>query len=295
MALYIKNGGAWRQVGDGRLYIKWGGSWRLANYCYRKTNGNWVDSGYRSYPNAPSGIRVASWDFGQVTPYWDAPAAGGAPVSYYHVVKTDAAGNWVAQVNTGAQQYSFGVSQDERCQFYVRSIGPSGLASAFNGPLRCQIGHNEQGHYVTDNLTRPWDSLSAGQAENVNGYRNTTHIRYVPNSVEVSSWYMNLRENPGWAISKLSPGTNREIYHVFRNAIQWAGVLDWSEPLVGWFSYVHWGENNWWGFYVSDNIGWTSSPTGTQRFVGEFRIHGTEHYTQQRYVIDVNYAGNSYW
>lgn len=274
------------------MRVRDGGAWRVANFCYIKQGGAWYDSGYRGYPNAPQNIRVASWDFGQVTPYWDAPAAGGAPVSYYHVVKTDANGNWVAEVNTTSQSYSFGVSQDERCQFYVQSVSAGGLASGWNGPLRCQIGHTELSHTVTDTLTRPW---STGMDINAYGPDNT-YLLYVPASVNISSWYMNFAAT--FSTSVLSPTASREINHVFNNVIQ-GEKLNWSNPLPAgggspWFSYVYNGNNSYWGFYVH-GTGWSTGPTGGYRFTGRFEQHGTETYYQDRTVIDRNYAGNSYW
>lgn len=305
MPVRIKDGGVWRTVSNGNLRVRDGGTWKVANFVSIKINGAWFTCDYRGYPNPPQSPYIAAWDstnFNTATLAWSAPAAGGAPVASYEVLKTSANGNWVGgyPLNVGnVGSYAFPTGQDDRCQFYVRAISTGGLNSAdafgWTGPIKVQMGHTELGHTETDNLTRAWDSTSAGQSEAVNGYRNTTHLRYMPAAVEASSWYFNLRENPGWAISKISPGTNREVYHVFQNAIQWGTVLDWSEPLVGWFSYVYWGQDQWWGFYVSDNIGWTASPSGLQRFVGEFRIHGIEHYTQQRYVVDRARAENSYW
>lgn len=286
MTVYIRNGGAWYAAPSGKIAVKDGGAWKTASFCKIRQGGAWYDSGYRGYPNPPQNIRVASWDFGQVTPYWDAPAAGAAPVSYYQVVKTDANGNWVTSVNTSSQSYSFGVSQDERCQFYVSSWSTGGLQSAWNGPLRVQIGHTQLSHTVTDTLTRPW---STGM--DVNGYRNTTQLLYVPSSVNISSWYFNL--SCTFSTGVISPTASRIVSHIFANVAQGQN-LNWSNPLQGWYSYTYNGQNSWWGFWV-DGTGWSQYGDGAYRVVGRFEQHGTETYYQDRTVIDRNYADNSYW
>lgn len=288
MTVRIKQGGAWYAVPNGNLRVRDGGAWKVANFCYIKINGAWYDSGYRGYPNAPQNMRVASWDFGTVVMTWDGPAAGGAPVDHYEWQKLDANGNFVSGPSmTNATQAMWGVSEDERCQFRMRSISAGGLASAWSNTVRVQIGHSEQSHVVTDTKTRQW-----GSGMDVNAYGpDNTYLIYVPSSVNVSSWYLNLSAT--FSTSVLSPTATREINHVFANVIQ-GTKLNWANPTQGWFSYVYNGQNSYWGFYVH-GTGWSTGPTGGYRMVGRFEIWGDETYYENRTVIDRDYAGNSYW
>jgi hypothetical protein len=307
VALKIKRSGAWADVANGNLKIRSNGAWQSANYCYIRSGGVWRDSGYRGYPLVPQSLAVSpgaapyNWSFSQVTVQWAAPAAGGAPVDHYQVVKTDANGSWVSAVDTGATSYTFGVSNDERCQFYVQSVSAAGLPSGFIGPVRVQIGHPEVGHYANVQHNEPWNSAMVS----VNLYlQSYTVTIFVPSDVLVSSWYTNLRnDTAGWA--KLSPDPSntappggRRLFDVFRNAPQWTdwhNRLDvpnpWAPP---WRAMNHWGENQGWG-YAIDGTGYSAGPTGGFRIYGEFQIFGTRYYDVNTYFIDTNRVDNSFW
>jgi hypothetical protein len=259
-----------------------------------------------AYPNTPTSFAVSpgyapyNWSFGNVVVQWTAPV-GGAPVALYRVVKTNAAGTWTAEVTTTGTSYNFGVSNDERCQFYVRAESVAGLVSAWAGPIRVQIGHPEVGHYANVQHSEAWASAMVA----VNLYlQSYTVAIFVPSDVLVSSWYTNLRNNEaGWAQLSPAPGDGgppggRRLFDVYRNAPQWADWRNrlsvpnpWAPP---WRAMNHWGENQGWG-YAIDGTGYSTGSTGAYRIYGEFQIHGTRYYDVSTYFVDTYYQDNSFW
>ena len=87
MAVRVKSGGVWVTPAAGNIRVKSGGAWRTV-VSLRVDSGNvWRDSGYVSYPNAPTNLtwsEVGNGDNRYVNISWNAPV-GGAPVSYYRV------------------------------------------------------------------------------------------------------------------------------------------------------------------------------------------------------------------
>jgi hypothetical protein len=222
-------------------------------------------------------------------------------VSYYEVVKTDANGNWVTDVTTGATSYNFGVSNDERCRFYVRSVSAAGLTSGFIGPVNVQIGHPEVGHYADVQHSESWNSALVA----VNLYlQNYAVAIFVPSDVLVSSWYTNLRNTEaGWAQLSPDPGGvappgGRRLFDLYRGVPQWA---DWHNRLAvpnpwapPWRAMNHWGENTTWG-YAIDGTGYSAGSTGNFRIYGEFQIWGTRYWNVNTYFVDTAYQDNSFW
>lgn len=296
----LKWGGPWLDpIADGNLRVKWGGPWISPAYCYHKVGdvggGYWRDTGYRGYPNPPQGIGVYGWDFNNVSLYWGGPAAGGAPTVAYHLVQTDSAGNWINQVEVGGSPWgNFGVGEDGYYQFYVRSKSAAGLYSGFVGPVRVKIGHTEQGYYANENRIRGWYNQISGNwyQNNYSGGPDQTVI-WVPNNVRITEFHYSVLANAGFT-SVLSPFGNRKISHIFAGQ-DWGDTISMGNPYqTVEYGFNNWGGDNWWGL-IARGAGWTVSPNGTARMVGDFGIYGEETYQVTVYYMTRAYEGNSYW
>ena len=307
MAIRIKWGGPWiGPIADGNLRTRWGGGWISPAYVNVKANstsltppygGNWVDTGYRGYPNPPQSIWVHAWSFTDVALGFTGPAAGGAPVAYYHLVQTDSSGNWLNQVNVGGSPWgNFGVGEDGYYAFFVRSISTSGLASAFAGPVRVKIGHSEQGYWANENRTRDWYS----QLDGANWYKDAYDgsnpggtVVWVPSSVEVYALHYDVWANNGFS-SVLSPWGNRILSNMYRST-DMGNTIQSNNPLQGVYHGAYGnGGDGWWGI-VARGAGWTVSPGGTARCVGAFGVQGTETYGVTVYYRTRDYLDNGYW
>lgn len=301
MPVKIKSGGVWRDCADGSLRIRAGGAWQRASFCRIKSGGNWQLSSYRSYPGPPGAIGVSSWDFSNVNLYWGA-ATTGAPVIQYHVVQTDAGGNWINQwflPSTQTTLNGIGVSQNQATHFYVRSYNSATLFSDWaggnpsngNGGVGVQIGHNEQGHVQNDPRYRDW-SGSVGFQGGI--HRDEAATIFVPASISMTSWrYIAYLNFPGTYIS-YPPPANRWVHHVFRGAragaeFQW---LDTFIDITEAFPNTN-GENNYWGIIPGGN-GWSTVDSNDVMLQGALYIYGFETYYVQVYYVDVAYAGNNY-
>jgi len=294
MTVYRKTNGSWAAASNGNIRIRWSGNWQTASYVYQKVNGAWADSGYRGYPLAPQSIWVHAWDFNNVALGFTGPPAGGAPVSYYHLVQTDSGGNWINQANVGGSPWgNFGVGEDGYYQFYVRSIAASGLASAFTGPVRVRIGHTEQGYWATENRTRGWGS------EVVNGYRNKDDPFWVgvPDSVTIQ--WMRWRNLQMPASSITSPGTNRTVNYIFENG-DFGPINNDLGTIPKGHNYdkglnnpgPHFGP---WGI-VARGAGWSTTGTANlMLYCDYFDVIGYETYQVSVYYVTRNYQDNGYW
>jgi hypothetical protein len=305
MPIRVKDGdvgaGVWRgPIADGNIRLKWGGTtWKSPAYIRVKNgdvgSGAWVDTGYRGYPNEPSGVSVNTWDntaFNDLTIKWSAPAAGGAPVAAYEVRKNNASNQEVTTfTDTTSPSSAFTMSPNEKAQFYVRSKSAAGLFSDWVGPVRVLMGHPEEGHYRTENRTRSW-------YREVNGpwyrdaYTGGETVIKVPSDVVIKKFHYDLRAQGGFT-SILSPYGSREVKMVvFSNDYN---TMNMGSPYVtvdG--GYSHQGDGSWWGLRCRGE-GWSSTAGGPYKMLGTFGITGTETYQVQVYVVDVAYKSNGYW
>jgi hypothetical protein len=259
--------------------------------------GYWRDSGYIGYPGVPTGFYVSGWTFSQVTVNWSAPAAGGAPVDHYEVVMTDAAGSWMSAPTTTGLSWTFGVAEDYRVRFYVRSVSAANLVSDWAPSIGAQIGHTEINHQQSNTATRDWRSGAVA----VNLYNGGASGPQVPSSVDVSRFYVNLSQAGlcgGVTWTYLSPGTStvRNIFFITANNIRRdLGRLTLGNPSNGWLNISGNGGNAGWGL-LGEGAGYASTPTSSPcRVVGDLEVFGTETYTYNTTVIDRARVENSYW
>lgn len=300
MTVYVKSGGAWRAAANGRLWIKSGGAWRIANYCYIKSGGVWRDSGYRGFPAAPTGLYVTSWDFGTVNLQFSA-GSGGAPVDHWVVEKLNSGGGVVTSVNSSGSA-SFGVSQDEQCQFRAYAVTPAGITSrpqdggpGYSNVVRTLIGHTETGYYQNENRTRPWQSgISFGGM-----HRYELAPVYVPASVNMYNWHVYCYLNFGGPYISGDPagGNNRQVDSYYAGTDigpNYGYPWNLSSFEVD-IAIAGGGQNAYWGFYTN-GLGW--SPAGVsdaQLLYGQLMIYGTETYQVSVYYQTRAYLANNYW
>jgi hypothetical protein len=295
--LRVKSAGVWRgPVSDGILRVKSGGVWVSPSYVRAKApSGAWVDSQYRGYPNPPSAPWVHAWSYSNCQVAWNYAAGGGAAISYYEVVITDAAGNWLATENsTDNISPNWGVGQDTRYQFYVRSVAANGLVSAWQGPLRVGIGHPSTPNYGWVQRTRDWYSQINGNwiKDKYAGGEGGTVV-FVPNSVLITALHYNIFTNNGFS-SVISPWNNRTVSSIYAGIDQ-GNVFQANNPLQTIdYGYANWGADNYWGF-ICRGAGWTVSEGGTARLVGQFGVQGTEYYNNWEIVSYNPEQGNYYW
>jgi hypothetical protein len=300
----VKSGGVWQgPITSGNLRVRSGGpSWRVPAFCKVKSGGQWVDTGYRGYPNPPQGIWVHAWDFNNVTIGFSAPASGGVPVSTYRVVQTDAVGNWMAQQPElpGSPSNNFSVSQDGRYQFFVQSMSGFGIESAWTGPVKVQIGHSEQGYWGTEYRTRGWSS------EHLSGARNDAQPFqvYVPNSVTIQGMHWRNLQSPiaDFDYGILSPVPNRTVNWVYSGGV--GGPINndlgtvWNHNSTDRGFYNN-GGNNYWGI-IPLGAGWAGggAPVNDWNFmlwVDDLWCDGFETYPVSVYYVTRSYQGNTYW
>lgn len=302
-------GGSWRDVASGGIHMKSGSAWAGASKCRVKIGdkggGYWYDSGYVGYPNPPQSFGIPAWDFANITTTWAAPAAGGAPVAYFQVVKTDQYGNWSPGYNpnpvnvpggAGATSYTFGVVEDERCQLYVRTISTAGLASGWAGPLRVQVGHTEINHQQANTGTRAWRSGAIA----VNLWNVSSAAVGVPGNVSVDHFIVNLGQAgvcSGQTWTYLSPGTTtvRNIFFVTNDTVRRdIGRLTLLNPSNGQLN-ISGGGGGGWGLYAEGAGYATTASSSACRVVGDLEVFGTETYTYYTTVIDRARAENTTW
>jgi len=321
MTLRILNGGAWYTVPTGALHVKSGSGWVGASKCQVKIggigSGYWYDSGYVGYPNPPQAVEHDYWDQYQFTESrwrFQAPAAGGAPVSYYRAVLTDQAGNWLQTDNmypangSGPRWWVDGSGrfvkqfvglsgEDTRYRFFVQSVSAAGLESGWVEGPRIQMGHVEQGYVANESYTQDWRSGVVG----VNLYNGAGNGPQVPNNVEVWGMYVNLSQAAlcgGQTWAYLSPGTTttRNIKFITAGTIRDdLGVITLGNPSHGWLYVSGNGGNNGWGL-VAQGAGYASGPaTSGCRVVGDLEVWGTQTLYHDVYHKTRDYLAPSYW
>lgn len=299
MAIRLKSGAGWvGPVGDGNLRIKWGGPWISPSYVYCKIGdlggGYWQDSGYRGYPNPPSTPWVNTWGYGNCQVAWNYPAGGGAAIAYYHVVMTDVNGSWIAEENsTDNVSPNWGVNQDSRYRFYVRSVAQNGLASPFQGPLNVGIGHPSTPNYGYVQRTQYWSS------EHLSGARNKDDPFWVgvPSSVLLQGMHWrNLRT--GGMSGVVAPGTNRQVaWIVYSN--EYGHITDNYGTIYNGSSIDHplnnWADGSAWGI-VARGAGWSTTGNGYYMlWLDDFWCDGTYYYDNYEIVSWNPEQGNYYW
>jgi hypothetical protein len=60
------------------------------------------------------------------------------------------------------------------------------------------------------------------------------------------------------------------------------------------YGFNNWGGDAWWGL-MAKGAGWTVSPGGNARMVGDFGVEGTEYYNNWEIVSWNPEQGNYYW
>jgi hypothetical protein len=306
--------GAWHTAASGGLRIKAGGAWQTASFCRIRSGGVWRDSGYVGYPNAPQVVEHDYWDQYQFTESrwrFQAPAAGGAPVSYYRAVLTDQNGNWLQTDNMypangsgprwwvdGYGRYVkqfIGLVEDTRYRFFVQSVTAAGLESGWVEGPRIQMGHVEQGTTQSESYTQAWNSGAVA----VNLYNGGASGPQVPNNVAVWGMYVNLSQAGlcgGQTWANLSPGTSttRNIHFVKANAIDPA-VITLGNPSHGWLYVSGNGGNAGWGL-VGEGAGYAAGPaTSLCRVVGDLTVYGDQTLFHDVYHKTRDYLAPSYW
>lgn len=155
MPFKIKKDGAWVTPAAGTIKVKTSAtdtSWKEALSIKVKVGGAWVDSGYVSYPNAPTNLRLTSsvgdGDNRNLTFGWDAPV-GGAPVTRYEMTVYNSSdvqiGSAISVTSGTSQSYAFPeVSSPTIYYVRIKSVYvPSG-----GSPLYSQtFGTNSSGGY----------------------------------------------------------------------------------------------------------------------------------------------------
>jgi hypothetical protein len=292
--------GSWSPtIADGNFRLKWGGTaWTFPGAVKVKDGdvgtGAWVDTGYHGYPNPPTNLRVNSWSYTNAQAAWDYAPAGGAPIDYYHIVITDAAGTWLAQENsTDNLSPNWSVSPDTKYQFYVRSHSSNGLMSGFVGPLRIQIGHDVSYNYGYVTRQRYWQSAVLSGARN----KDDPFWVTVPSSIAALSGmhWRNLRTPQS---SVVTPGTNRTVNLIANNGDLGPINNTWGTILSG--NNGDWAFNNAgsdliWGL-VARGSGWSTTGNGTYMlWCDQFWMDGTENYSNYEVVSTNPAVGNSYW
>jgi hypothetical protein len=295
MTVYRKTGGVWRAAQNANVFIKWGGAWQRATYVYRKTNGGWADTGYRSIPNPPQSIWVHGWDFNNVALNWTGPAAGGAPAVSYQVAIRDSAGNGVGQPdydNVNPPWGNFAVGQDGYYIFYVRSKSAAGLYSNWVQGPRVKIGHSEQGYYQTENRTRYWASPT------LSGYKNRDDPFWVgiPGNVVITGMHWRNLGTPQSTV--VTPTGSRTVNWILEGGDY--GPINANFGTVGTghsadYPFNNQGTGQVWGI-VARGSGWsTTGNSYYMYYVDAFWCDGSETYQVSVYYVSRNYEGNSYW
>lgn len=286
--------GTWQGGSDGSIRLKWGGSgWSVPSYCRVRVNGNWVDSGYRAYPNPPSAPWVNSWTYSNCQVAWNYAAGGGAPISYYEVVITDAAGNWLATENsTDNVSPNWGVSQDTRYRFYVRSVAVNGLASPFQGPLNVGIGHPSTPNYGYVQRSSDWNSDVVGGARNADDpFWVGVPGGVLLNGMHISNYYTPMS-------SVVARGTNRDVNWVLYGQ-DYGSVVNNYGTLYSGGSLSHplnnWGDGSPWG-WIARGAGWSTTGNGTYMlWIEQLWLSGTYYYDNYEIVSWNPEQGNYYW
>ena len=152
MSLRIKTATTWEPIETGDINIKWGGEWIQPAKVFIKWDGFWNDTGYVGPPGIPRNLRIRTWNYGQMTVAWDAPAddTGADPVEYHLLRREDPFGtpsdlenpNWPVDQRTR----TYNVAEMTRYRVWVRSHGSGnpGKYSPWLGPLDVKIGRPER-------------------------------------------------------------------------------------------------------------------------------------------------------
>lgn len=305
-------GGSWRVVPEGafrieaRTAVPAGQGWFRANKVWIKRGeiggGFWHDTGYVGPPFPPQSFRVTSWDFSVVNTAWFAPAAGGAPVHHYEVLKQDQWGNTYGGYPLSVSgalgtTFPFVVSPDDRLQLFVRSVSAAGVVSDWAGPIRVQIGHTQILTPYLETTTQAWASPVVG----VNLYNGASAGPTVPSNVEVWGMYVNLTGTVGYnPMSHPDSSPQRDILFVAQGQVvqtgqlRGDGVLVLDNPSHGWLYISGNGANSGWGLYCVGS-GWSSNGTSGNRAVGDLQVHGTETIQVTKYREDRARAENATW
>jgi hypothetical protein len=300
--LRVKSGGAWQgPIADGKLAVKVNGAWVYPASCSVKSGGAWRSTGYAGYPNNPGDPYVYAWDNnpGNVQAAWNYPAAGGAPISYYHVQLLNASGGlWAEENSTDNISPVWGIGQDARAQIRVRSVGVNGLIGPWTNLLKVGTGHPSTPNYGYVQRTRGWASAAA-----INGYGYWGNVAGVgvPSSILVNAIHWQLACHNYFspmlsiAVPDFVEGGNRQINIMLNNDYVWQYNVEWPSPLDGWDYLQYWGNGGITGILCHGGGWWYSNPDPTFQVDGYVTVHGTEYYDNYEIVSWNPEAGNYYW
>ncbi len=297
--------GNWIDLPPDRVRVNWGG-WVAPRLIYVKDqDGVWRDTGYHSAPNPPINFGVASWDYGTVNLSWAGPAgaAGVTAPAYYEYVMTDPNGNWYHNpYTTTGGSASYGVSPDTRYRFYVRSVSPKGLRSAWNGPVNVGIGHPQQTAQRWAQRSRSWQGGPGNQdyyagsilGPTPPGYSTAygfatgvvvTDLQYIIwSNVGFTSLWGFLRT--AWYLWNDTAGSGAPTYN-FDTALP-SGPFWAAHPLRG-----NWSNGGHWGMWL-DGQGY-GTQYGVAPITAYITVVGTEYYPELETYVSVAATGNYYW
>lgn len=304
--IMVKSGGVWvGPVEDGTVNIKLGGrqpdgSFSLEHWVYPtniwvKSNGAWVDTGYRGYPNEPGTVSVNAWDstnFLTVSIKWGAASSvGAAPTASYEIQQLSSTGGLInSDTQTDLTSKNFATVEDGKYQFRVRSKSTGGLYSDWSPILKVEMGHKEEGYYANENRTRTWYKEINGNWYKDAYIGNQTVIN-VPDTVVIKEFHYALSANAGFT-SALSPFGSRTVTHVFLN-VEWGDTMSMNSPYnTIEYGFNNNGDNKWWGLKCKGS-GWSTTATGLERMVGKFGIEGVETYQVSVYHLTQAYKANA--
>ena len=271
-AIRYKWGANWSgNVADGNLRTRWGGGWFVPSLVRAKVGdvggGYWTDTGYRGVPNPPSTPWVHSWydggslgAQGHLQVAWNY-ASGGAAVSYYEVVLQDQWGNELGRENsTDNISPQWGVAQNAYYQTFVRSVGASGLVSAWQ-QRNVYIGRPA---YPIMGTIHHADDWATGGSIGYEGYLNNLAGFGVPGDVRAHAVHWQLWTSWGSGVLSVSPpqfvdGGDRQIQIIW-NEYNVFWEPNWPSPLDGWDAewingFAFWGNGGRTGF-ICRGAGW---------------------------------------
>ena len=285
--------GGWVGGSDGSIRLRWSGVWQTPSYMRMRVGGNWVDSGYRAFPNPPSDPWVNSWDYSNVQAAWNYAAGGGAPISYYEVQLLNASGGlWASENSTDNVSPNWGIGQDARAQIRVRSVGVNGLTSAWSNLLRVGTGHPSTPNYGYVQRTQDWNSDLVGGARNA----DDPFWVGVPGGVLLNAMHISNYYTPMSGV--VARGTNRDVNWVLYGN-DYGSVVNNYGTLYSGGSISHplnnWGDGSPWG-WIARGAGWSTTGNGYYMlWIEQLWLSGTYYYDNYEIVSWNPEQGNYYW
>jgi hypothetical protein len=251
---------------------------------------------------------VSSWDFNNVNLTFSG-GSGGAGVDHWVAEKLNSGGGVVASQSITTGSFGFGVSANEQCQFRVYAVSTGGITSkdtggpGYSNTVRTLIGHPEQGHNISVQNTASWSSTLPLTNLGAGAHRGEAPYILVPSGYYMTQWTHSYALSfPGTYIAKPPAQGNRQIQYYNTRDGSPGTVPYWDRNIAAWATDT-WtegisnldGQGIGWGIYLS-GVGWTAPGLNDAQILkGSFRLDGFYYYYTSQWVVDVAYAGNSYW